>query len=132
MGSIPPISPYSMQPSSNDLANELWQFVSELRELIGEYEKDPSSPALLAKIETCMKGMESFLEKNKAQLFQIMKNQGWSATGMNGFENYYDAALSSIQLFLQKPNMASLDMVNEQATQIHWLMTHNKSASSLD
>ena len=126
MGAIPPISPYSTQPGAgDDLAKQLWNFVSELRVLIGEYLKDPSSPAILAKLETCMKSMQSFLEKNKSQLFTIMKNRGWPATGIDGFENFYDGALSSIHLFLEKPNDGSLDMVNEQTTQIHWLMTHN-------
>jgi hypothetical protein len=65
------------------------------------------------------------METHKKQLFQIMENQGWSPTGMEGFENYYDALLSSIHIFLEKPNTASLDIVNAEATQIHWLMTHH-------
>ncbi len=128
MGSIPPISPYSIQSSSNDgLANQLWNLVTELRTLMGEYLKDPHSHALLEKLESCMKQMQSFLEKNKKQLFALLKGQGWPANGIDGYENFYDGALSSIHCFLEKPNDGSLDMVNEQTTQLHWLLTHRPS-----
>jgi hypothetical protein len=125
--SIPPISSSSgfPPPFPDPLLIELGNRLSSFSRLAEAWDNDPTQGNLQA-LESCMTGLESFLDNNKTALFQAAAAQGWGTKGPAGsnFASFYQGALNGINGFLEHPNEASLTLVNEQVTQMHWLLTH--------
>lgn len=76
--------------------------------------------------------MKSFLESHKAELFSQEKAHGWhkmSQTMNDGYEGIYNACMIGINTFLnpETRNSGNLYFVNEQFTQLHWMLeNHHK------
>jgi hypothetical protein len=118
MGSIPPISPtppnYPSQPEGSNgqsIVQKLQTFMDQYRALMQEWIDNPS-PANLEKVEQCMKKIKSYLENHESAIDKLCPSAA----------QFLNSTVNSINNFLQHPNMASLDMVNEQLTQLHWLI----------
>jgi len=126
--SIPPISSSSgfQPPFPDPLLVELGNRLSSFNRLAEAWENDPTQGNLQA-LESCMTGLEGFLDQNKAALFQAAAAQGWGPKGPTGsdFGVFYQGALNGINGFLEQPNQGSLTLINEQVTQMHWLLIHS-------
>jgi len=126
--SIPPISSSSgfPPPFPDPLLVELGNRLSSFNRLAEAWDNDPTQGNLQA-LESCMTGLEGFLDENKTALFQAAKAQGWGQGGGAGsdFASFYQGALNGINGFLEQPNQGSLTLINEQVTQMHWLLTHS-------
>jgi hypothetical protein len=125
--SIPPISSSwgAIPNPSNALVNELANRLASFRKLSEAWQNDPTTANLQA-LESCMTGLENFLDSNKTALFQDAAGQGWGPNGPLGsnFATFYSSTLSSIQNFFENPNDGSLEMVNEGTTQMHFLLAN--------
>lgn len=122
--SIPPISPTSGPTGfggSSPLADQLENYVQEVRACF------PFQASHTAHIDGLLQKIEKFLDTNKQAIFQVCNQNGWRPSqgpgGGDGYENFFDGAINSINLFLQNPNGGTLDMINEQVTELHWFMT---------
>ncbi len=131
MDPISPITPSSPLYSSgeNDIAVKLWYFIAQYRELMEEWKNDPS-PENTKKIDDLIHKIMNFVEKNKKAIEALGKQMGWPADGPDGYETFLDGALNSMKNFLENPNIGSLDMINEQLTQLHWLLTNHPKLRS--
>ncbi len=114
-----------MPPTPDLLAIELQNRIASFHRLAEAWDQDPSQGNLQA-LESCMTGLEEFLDNNKKALFQAAAAHGWTANGPAGsnFSAFYSGALNGIRAFFERPNGASLTLVSEQTVQMHWLLTH--------
>jgi hypothetical protein len=94
-----------------------------------EWKEDPS-PENTKKIEDLIHKIMNFVEKHKKEIEALGQQMGWPADGVNGYDTFIDGALKSMENFLEKPNIGSLDMINEQLTQLHWLITNHHKLRS--
>jgi hypothetical protein len=131
MDPISPVTPSSPLYSSggNDVDVKLWYFIAQYRELMQEWKEDPS-PENTKKIEDLIHKIMNFVEKHKKEIEALGQQMGWPADGVNGYDTFIDGALKSMENFLEKPNIGSLDMINEQLTQLHWLITNHHKLRS--
>lgn len=126
MGSIPPISsvpPSSPTPSGQTMVQQIEDLIEQYRNLMQAYIDNPSQTNL-DKLESCMKKIQAFLEKNHSKIDALADKLGWPTSGPNSPETFFEGTINSINNFLADPNSGSLNMVNEQLTQLHWLLTN--------
>lgn len=124
MGSIPPIS--STPPSygsSNDWISQLQTLLNEYREDMKLYMNDPSAKNLdtLTKL---LHQITNFINEHRSDIENQAKNEGWPSTGPDSVENYLEGTLRAIQGFEQEKKTSSLDLLNEQLTEVNWFMHH--------
>ncbi|MBI2742408.1 MAG: hypothetical protein HYX48_00630 [Chlamydiales bacterium] len=118
MGSIPPVSPtppnFPSQPegpSGQAIYNKLESFIEQYRTAMQEYMDQPS-PKDPRAVEAVMEKIKKYLEKHEAAIEKLSPTCG----------QFLNSTISSINNFIEDPNPGSLDMVNEQLTQLHWLI----------
>ena len=127
MGSIPPVGGGHQAdqgmgvPPPNRTASTLWNYVENLRTDMKAFENGNKG---ILQIEDDIHQMKSFLENNKQEIKTKMESQGASE---HTFNTFFNSTIHAIDFFMQDPNEASLDSINEWATQVHFLMTHPSS-----
>lgn len=120
MSSVPPVSGppsgfSSKMPSWLQNLTQLWQKYQ--KDLMPKWEKDPSKANTEA-LQKCLSKIEKIVEDHKKDLQSEARAHGWPQKGLYNIDNYIKGLKDAIQGFKDKPNGASLDLANEQLTQI--------------
>jgi hypothetical protein len=91
------------------------------------------SPKTENKFLEVVKETKEFLTKEKDLIFRRAKANGWPTTrGRHdplfcGYRDVYHSLINSIENFLNEPNIGSGYMINEQLSQLYFLLTHRRS-----
>lgn len=106
------------------IAIALENLTTQYHALAMAWTQNPSQQNL-DKLEACMQQVEQFLEKNRTAILQQAQYNGWPIKGDASSDcvTFLNGAIHAIQLFLQHPSHAGIDLTFEQLTQVHWLIT---------
>lgn len=121
---INPISstnPVSDDSNDETLEQQLWDLIEQLRAHMND--KDPSQESVI------LQKLQDFLQKNASQIEQLCYANGYRQDSGNWTEHYgtfLNQSMDLIQTMLKNPqgqiNHAGLDLLNEMATQLSFLM----------
>lgn len=119
----------STTPHRSPLFQELNHMIQVYRNLMKNYSANPNLKNKDKMIEFVYK-LRSFLEHHRKELFSAEKAQGWpqyDTHDSDGYEGIYNTCMIGINTFLdpETSNPGNLDYVNEQITQLHWMLDHH-------
>ncbi len=122
--SIPPISsnPLSQGPSENWI-EQLQNLLDEYRKDMNDYTKDPCAKNLDL-LSKNLKQIEQFIQYHRNDIENEARQKGWPSSGPDSVDTYIEGTLRAIQGFEQEKKTSSLDLLNEEFTQVNWFMHH--------
>lgn len=127
----PSYNPSNIPSNSSSLSQKMAKMIDHYRNLMVNYEKNPSL-ANSDKLFAYVYHMREFLETHRKEIFAEEKSHGWhkySKKMNDGYEGIYNACMIGINTFLNPEtrldNPGNLEFVNEQITQLHWMLLHN-------
>lgn len=127
IANLPPSS-YEQQ----EITIELRVHLQEYRAVFATWSDQPDTLQQTRMIER-VELLKNFLERAKNELFEQAKENGWPpywergyALG-SGYQTVYQSLMQSIHNFLAEPGIGSAHMINEQLTQLLWLLTHQNT-----
>lgn len=113
---------YAPQPSTRSSQDDA--IIDQMEQYEAQLRADMGPPANAAALQKLIPQMENFLEQNQGTLESMMGNNGFAMEGPFSITAEFESSISAIKAYLEKPNNASLDLLNESITQMNYYLTH--------
>ena len=108
--------------TDNNLSQQLEDLLAQYRAHMGDEDQTV--------LKSIMQKLKTFLQSNGALIMEQCYMNGYSNSSPDWAEHYgsfYNGALQAIESDLSSSQPFNPDFINEQATQLHFLLsTHNK------
>jgi hypothetical protein len=91
------------------------------------------SPSKESKVHEALAELKEFLTQKRELIFRRAKANGWPTTRGRrdplfcGYRDVYTSLVNSIDNFIVEANIGSGYMINEQLSQLYFLLTHRRS-----
>lgn len=114
---------------NSNVTKQLWKDIQKFRNVMPSYHPNNPTPQAKSNILSAVNSINTILLENKSEIYSMCSKQGWPTSGAWSTDIMYNGAISNIKYVDRNPNanwMGSLNSLNENTTQLHFMMTNPK------